>query len=128
MAFFDKLNDLAKNVGEKANDAIETTKLNNKIKTEKEAIAEEFKKIGEHYYAKHTAGETIDSEINEYITSINNHKNAIIEAEAQSKVHKEEVTEASTPLAPAGNFVCQACGKQNNPGTKFCCECGSSIK
>ena len=30
MAFFDKLSEMAKNIGDKTNDAIETTKLNSK--------------------------------------------------------------------------------------------------
>ena len=50
MAFFDKLNQVAKNLGDKTTDAIETTKLNTKIHTERNAAAEEFKKIGEYYY------------------------------------------------------------------------------
>jgi predicted nucleic acid-binding Zn-ribbon protein len=127
MAFFDKLNDLAKNVGEKANDAIETTKLNNKINTEKAAIAEEYKKIGEHYYAKHAAGETTESEIDELIASIDLHKTVIMEAEAQIRIAKEESAAPHPPIASVGNIVCSACGKQNSPGTKFCSECGGKL-
>ena len=44
MALFDKLNQVAKNLGDKTTDAIETTKLNTKIHTERNAAAEEFKK------------------------------------------------------------------------------------
>jgi len=40
MAFFDKLNQVAKNIGDKTNDAIETTKLSSKINAEKSAAAE----------------------------------------------------------------------------------------
>ena len=127
MAFFDKLNDLAKNVGDKANDAIETTKLNSKINTEKAAIAEEFKKIGEHYYTKHTAGETIDSEIEEFIVAIDSHKTVILEAEMQIRALKEEAAAPHAPIASVGSLVCPACGKQNKPGTKFCCECGGKL-
>lgn len=50
MAFFDKLNDLAKNIGDKTNDAIETGKLNSKINSENAAAMEEIKKIGTYYY------------------------------------------------------------------------------
>lgn len=127
MAFFDKLNDLAKNVGDKANDAIETTKLNNKINTEKAAIAENFKKIGEYYYTKHTAGETIDPEIDEFIASIDNHKTVIMETETQIRALKEEAAKPHAPTASVGNLFCPACGKQNSPGTKFCCECGGKL-
>lgn len=128
MAFFDKLNDLAKNVGYKATDAIETTKLNSKINTEKTVIAEELKKIGEYYYAKHEAGEVIDSEIGEFIAVIDSHKAAIVEAEAQIKALKEEPATPQVPVASVGNVVCPSCGKQNNPGTKFCSECGGKLE
>lgn len=127
MAFFDKLNDLAKNVGDKANDAIETTKLNNKINTEKMAIDEQYKKIGEYYYAKHAAGETVDKEIDEFIASINNHKNVITEAEAQIKLLKEPSAAPHVPASGVGGIICPVCGKQNSPGTKFCSECGAKI-
>lgn len=127
MAFFDKLNDIAKNVGDKANDAIETTKLNNKINTEKAAIAEEFRKIGEYYYTKHTAGEAIDTEIGEYIASVNAHKTVIMDAETQIRTLKEQAATPRISAASVGNIVCQVCGKQNSPGTKFCCECGGKL-
>lgn len=38
MAFFDKLGEITKNVGDKTNDMIEINKLNSKIKTERTAI------------------------------------------------------------------------------------------
>ena len=40
MAFLDKLGDIARNIGDKTTDAIETTKLNSKINGERAAIAE----------------------------------------------------------------------------------------
>ena len=55
MAFFDKLNQVAKNIGDKTNDAIETTRLNSKINAERSAAGEELKKIGEFYYARFAA-------------------------------------------------------------------------
>ena len=50
MAFMDKIKQGAKNIGNKTSDAIEITKLNNTINTEKYNAKEEFKKIGEYYY------------------------------------------------------------------------------
>ena len=50
MAFFDKLNQVAKNIGDKTSDAIETGKLNSKVNSEKNLAGEELKKIGEFYY------------------------------------------------------------------------------
>ncbi len=128
MAFFDKLNDFAKNVGEKAGDAIEITKLNNKINTEKAAIAEEYRKIGEYYYTKHTEGNSVDSEVDELIVSIDAHKNLIMETETQIRVMKEEAPVPHVASTMVGSINCPACGKQNNPGTKFCCECGGKLE
>ena len=147
MAFFDKLNDLAKtvgdkasdiakNVGDKANDAIESTKLRSKIHSEQAAIAEEYKKIGEFYYEKHRAGEAVAAEITEYFYAIDGHNAVIDEANAQLKALSEEpeaqpAPAAAAPVEPASpapaDGVCPACGRQNAPGTKFCSECGAKL-
>ena len=57
MAFFDKINDFAKNISDKTSDAIETSKLNSKIAAEKLAANEELLKIGQHYYDLYLAGQ-----------------------------------------------------------------------
>ncbi len=57
MALLDKLTDAAASFGDKASDAIETTKLKSKINSEKKAIELEMAKIGRIYYEKMKAGE-----------------------------------------------------------------------
>ena len=52
MDFLDKIGNIAKNIGDRTNDAIEITKLNAKISSEKNAAAEELNKIGDFYYKK----------------------------------------------------------------------------
>ena len=54
MPLFEKLGEVAKNIGDRTNDAIETTKLNNKINGEKSAAEAELKKIGAFYYEQYT--------------------------------------------------------------------------
>ena len=49
MAFWDKLNSVAKSIGDVANDTIESTKLTVKIRSEKNLLESEWKKIGEYY-------------------------------------------------------------------------------
>ena len=66
MAFFDKLGDLAKNIGDKTTDAIETGKLNSKIGSETAAAAAQLQKVGEFYYAKFAAGEQVSPEALEF--------------------------------------------------------------
>lgn len=129
MALFDKLNDFAKNVSEKANDAIETTKLNNKINTEKTAISDAMRQIGEYYYAKHTAGESTDPQIAELLSSIDSHQAAIVDVEAQITMLRDAPTTGTTPASStfSGGILCPSCGKQNPAGTKFCCDCGGKL-
>ena len=63
MDFLDKIGNIAKNIGDRTNDAIEITKLNAKISSEKNAAAEELNKIGDFYYKKFAGEEPIDTEI-----------------------------------------------------------------
>ena len=58
MAFLDKLGSLAKNLGDKTNEAIAMSKLNGKITSEKALAETELRKIGEYYYdrARDTGG------------------------------------------------------------------------
>ena len=63
MAFFDKLGDLAKNVGEKTGDMVEITKLNSKISSEKSAIEGLKKQIGECCFNKYREGGIIDEDL-----------------------------------------------------------------
>jgi membrane protease subunit (stomatin/prohibitin family) len=133
MAFFDKLNDFAKTVGDKAGEAIETTKLNSKINAEKSAIEVVLKKIGEYYYQKYQSGESLPEETAALCGEIDGHNAAINEAKAEIERIKAENAAANTPApssAPAavGGIVCPACGKDNAPGTKFCQECGGKLE
>ena len=62
MAFFDKLGELTKSVGDKTNDMIETNKLNGKIKAEKAAIEAVKAELGALYWAKFEAGAQLDED------------------------------------------------------------------
>ena len=62
--------DLAKQVGEKANDALEITKLNAKISTEKAEIEKEMKKISETLFEKFSKGEEVPEEVREFCDNI----------------------------------------------------------
>lgn len=129
MALFDKLNDLAKSIGELTSDTIESAKLNSKINSEKALIAEALGKIGKIYYEKHAAGEPVAPETEELMASVDRYNAVIKELEEQLKMLK--VTEASAgnvPSAPAEDAVCQVCGTKNAPNTKFCGNCGSKIE
>lgn len=131
MAFLDKLNQVAKNIGDKTNDAIETTRLSGKIRAEQEAAASDLQKIGEHYYHLFAAGGEAAPEVLEFCQSAKAHYDAAAEAQAEIERIK---TEAEAPAAPAvaapapAGVACPSCGASNAPGTKFCQSCGTKLE
>jgi len=134
MAFFDKLSDFAKNIGDKTTDAIETGKLQSKINSEKNLAGEELKKIGQFYYNAWLNGGEIAPEILEVCTAAKAHYDAADEAQAEidriraeNEAAKAAAAAPAAPAAPAG-IVCTACGAENAPGTKFCCNCGNKLE
>ncbi|MDR3238922.1 MAG: zinc ribbon domain-containing protein [Clostridiales bacterium] len=141
MAFLDKLGDFARNIGDKANDVIEVTKLNSKISSEKNAITECMWRIGEYYYKKHQAGEADDSGAAELYAVIDGHNKTIADIQAEiARIQAESAAQAQAaqsnqatfaiPLAApvAKGITCPSCGKVNMPGTKFCFECGCKLE
>lgn len=130
MAFFDKLNQVAKNIGDKTNDAIETTKLSSKINAEKSAAAEDLKKIGEYYYSLFAASGEAAPEVMEFCQSAKAHYEAATAAQAEIGRIKAENEAEKVPMpvtAPAG-ISCPSCGATNAPGTKFCYECSGKLE
>ena len=130
MAFFDKLNQVAKSIGDKTNDAIETTKLNSKINAERSAAAEDLKKIGEHYYNLFASGGEVATEVLEFCQSAKAHYDAAAVAQAEIeriKAENEAEKAAPAPAAPTG-AVCPSCGTANGAGTKFCQNCGMKLE
>ena len=137
MAFFDKLGDLAKNISEKTTDAIETGKFASKANSEKNLAGEELKKIGEYYYNLWLESGEIDPEVLEFCAAAKAHYDAAAEAQAEieriraeNEAAKAAAAAPITPAAPAApaGIVCTACGTANNPGTKFCCNCGNKLE
>jgi hypothetical protein len=124
-AFFEKMGDSLKNLGNRASDSIEISKLNGKIKAEKAAIAELQGQIGAYYYRRHEAGQAGDPGAAEWIAAIDSHNAAVAELQAEiARIQAEAETPA--PEAPQGApaALCAQCGQGNPPGTKFCGACG----
>lgn len=89
MAFLDKLSSIAKDVTEKAGDAVEITKLKSKVSKEKNAIEESLKKIGEVYMEKFVAGEEVDEAVKFFCAEITEKNKIIEELMAQIAAVKE---------------------------------------
>lgn len=134
MAFLEKLGDLAKNLGDKISDAIETGKLNSRINSEKAAANEELKKIGEHYYNIFLADGQAAPEVLAFCEAAKAHDETAAEAQAEiDRIKSEKELEKAAAAAPAllapdtGMLTCDACGTGNPQGTKFCCQCGAKL-
>jgi len=146
MSLFGRLGDIARNIGDKASGAIETSKLNSRIDAEKNAIADNMRRIGEFYYQRHQVGAVNEPEIAEIFAAIDGHHATIAEIQAEIVRMQEESAAAQAaqqaaqvqPAAPIGipaaapvptaGVVCQTCGASNVAGTKFCGTCGSKLE
>ena len=82
MAFFDKVNKMAKNLGEMAEGAMENGKLNMKIMEEKAGMAEAYAQLGEVVYNQYKSGVDQSARIMELINKIDGHQAAINAAQA----------------------------------------------
>ena len=89
MAFLDKLSSIAKDVTEKAGEAVEITKLKAKVSKEKSAIEDSLKKIGEYYLEKFNAGEVSDEAVKVFCDEIAEKNKNIEELMAQIAAVKE---------------------------------------
>jgi archaellum component FlaC len=137
MGVLDNVKDFAKNVGDKAGGAVETTKLNSKINSEQNAINAVMKQIGEFYYNKYLESGTADEGIKEFCAVIDGHNATIAGAKAEIERIKTKNTAAVTAPDPAasapapaaaGVAICPACGAEVAPGMKFCGVCGAKIE
>ena len=102
MAFFDKINDFAKNISDKTSDAIETSKLNSKIAAEKLAANEELLKIGQHYYDLYLAGQAEEA-ILPFCEAAKGHLDAAEQMQGEIdriKAENEAAKAAAAPSAP----------------------------
>jgi len=129
MAILSKLSDMAKNIGDKANVALETQKLNSKISNEKDAIDDVYLKIGEFYYQQYKSGKKMPEEAAALCVEIDGHNNTIDETKADIERLKAKLEAENAPAQTpaAGGLTCPSCGKANAPGTKFCQECGAKL-
>lgn len=61
MAFFDRLNEMAKTVSEKTNDSLEINKLIGEINLTKGNIQSFQRELGEHFWASATRSQAVKS-------------------------------------------------------------------
>ncbi len=135
MALFDKLNRMAKNIGDKAGDAVEITKLAGDITLENNALNGDLKKIGEFYYNLFANGGQVAPEVVEWCNSAKVRyeniaaKQAEIESiKAENEAEKQTSVTAQAPAPAPETVKCPSCNTENALGTKFCAECGMKLE
>lgn len=127
MALKDKLTNLASTVGGRANNAIESGKLNLKIGGEERKIAEYTRGIGALLVERLDAGEEFGDEVAALYDSIKASRDVIAAARADLEANRQEaeaMKQASVPETP----VCPACGTSVDANANFCPQCGSKIE
>ncbi len=112
MAFFDDVKKLGKNVAEKGKDAIEITKLNSQISSEKDKMKDLYSKIGEQVFINFKNGN--DQGFGEWCVQIQ-------ELEAKVEELKNKVMEIKD------SSKCPACGAEVSKETAFCPKCGAKV-
>ncbi len=139
MAFFEKLNDIAKNIGDKTSDIVETTKLSAKIGNERTAIAENMRKLREHYYDLHKDGASLDDAVGGLLADLDARHCNIAEMQAQiDSIKAGNAAKAEPDAEPAaerhGEGVpiremryCTACAAEIPAGAQFCGKCGKPV-
>ena len=123
MAFFDRLNEMAKTVSEKTNDSLEINKLIGEINLTKGNIQSFQRELGEHFWAKFVTGEQFDDEAMMICDKIVAAQDKIhgMEAEAEQAAERAGIEKEPVP-------VCAECGAVLAEGQKFCGECGKPVE
>ena len=102
MAFFDKINSIAKNVGDKTGDAIEMAKINARIASERSAMNDIYRQLGEVYYAHRVnGGEGEPAEAAAIYSQLDQRTAAIDEAQKQIVAIKAEGERRAAEAAAA---------------------------
>ena len=136
MAFFNKLNTVArtaaKTAADMANDAIGTGRIAMKIKKEELTIQQQYEKIGRHFYKMRNEGMEMPAKLEEYCVSIDIAFATIKELQEELDDLRDgpEVTfEEDIPYAAEDRELrtCAQCGKTVEQGMLFCSSCGAKL-
>ena len=91
MAFFEKLNKMAKVIEEKTNDSLELSKLNAKAGNAEIGFNNDIKKIGEFYYEFFMAGGTVEPNILATLQSAKTNQETMVQARADIEALNAEI-------------------------------------
>ena len=134
MAFFDQIKDMAKaaavkseefakTVGKKAEAAMDMQKLSSEIDKKEHFIKDNYMQMGMEIYEKAGASEEIPAYLQEYCKLIDATQAEIDELQTKIDMIKQSEFGASPAKIP-----CPHCGAEILASSKFCPECGGSLK
>ncbi len=129
MGLFDQITDTlsqaSKDINDKANQMIDLTKQNNRVKEAEKLLDDTYKQIGMMVYDSKQDGSTPD--LSELLLTVDRLKAAIADAESSIRLLRGATTCAVCGTAvPAGSFYCPKCGaKQTQEGK--CPNCGGTL-
>lgn len=111
-----KIAETAEKVTNKAEDAVEVTRIKNQIRNLEYANKEDFIELGKKIYAHYQAGEDISAEYADICEAVE-HRQASIQK------YEKQVSDVK------GNVVCPKCGKcvSREKDSNFCPYCGEKL-
>ena len=130
MAFFDKLSEIAKtvgdktaviakNVGDKTGELIEIGKLNSRIASANGSIKELKTRLGQHYWEIYSNGGSLDEDAAVLCGTIKEYYEEIESLRTQLELLKS---------SSGQQVVCHACGALNPADALFCKSCGVKLE
>lgn len=119
MSLFNKLNTLAKSIGDATSDAIESNSINSRLSQEKAEVTDILAEIGKIYYGDYKAGVQFNDEILDLMKRVDAHVENVKNLENQRKGINERNQNQGVK--------CNSCGCNNSDENKFCRECGGSL-
>jgi len=125
MDLMDKVNEIARMVGDKANELVEVGKLNLKMNQENAAVESLQKQIGEIAFGKFRSGDELDPEIEDLCIKIEKHKRTM--AETQRELNRKKAS-SDDPIDMAAMGYCPYCGATLAKNAAFCSQCGQKVK
>lgn len=126
MEIRDKVNEIARLVGDKAGEMVEIGKLNAKVYSENGEVDALKKQLGEICFGKYRAGDALDPEIEEVCARIEKHKRKI--AELQQTLRRMKNAEKNSGTSSATDVgYCPYCGTELVKNARFCAGCGKEL-
>lgn len=115
MAVWERLGGVARQIGDKTSDVMESTRLTTRAAAEKRAAREEVEKIGSFYYGLFEQSGTAAAEVEDFCRAAKAHYDAAQRYRAElERLSKRPQT-------------CPTCGAKATGSARFCAACGAAL-